>query len=106
MNVRADVDAATAWLAQFESSLAGGDALAVSELFAAECYWRDLVSFTWNIRTMEGREAIVAMLRSQLASHRTWQIHGAGRAGHGRRHTREPGSPSKRRTRAARAICA
>ena len=27
-------------------------------LFAEECYWRDLVAFTWNIMTMEGQAAI------------------------------------------------
>jgi hypothetical protein len=25
-------------------------------LFQEDCYWRDLVAFTWNIKTMEGKE--------------------------------------------------
>ncbi|MDP2613964.1 NAD(P)/FAD-dependent oxidoreductase, partial [Oceanobacter sp. 2_MG-2023] len=30
-------------------------------------FWRDLVAFTWNIKTREGREAIEAMLSDTLA---------------------------------------
>jgi putative flavoprotein involved in K+ transport len=36
-------------------------------LFDADCYWRDLVSFTWNICTQEGPDAIRAMLQARLA---------------------------------------
>ena len=35
-------------------------------MFAEESYWRDLVSFTWNIKTLEGRAEIADMLRAQL----------------------------------------
>ena len=58
---------ATHWLRQFEKALAASDTGAVAKLFAPECYWRDLVSFTWNLKTQEGREAIADMLSSQLA---------------------------------------
>jgi putative flavoprotein involved in K+ transport len=55
------------WLAAFQSSLNARDIPSVTELFAPdECYWRDLVSFTWNVATMEGRDGIAAMLQSQL----------------------------------------
>ena len=37
-------------------------------LFTEDCFWRDLVAFTWNIRTLEGRDQVRAMLASQLAS--------------------------------------
>ena len=37
-------------------------------LFGSECYWRDLLTFTWNIKTMEGHEAIVRMLEATLAA--------------------------------------
>ena len=47
-------------------ALATGDADAAAALFREDGYWRDIVAFTWNIRTMEGREAIRAMLGSQL----------------------------------------
>jgi len=40
---------------------------AVVALFQVDCYWRDLLAFTWNISTQEGRPAIRDMLESQLA---------------------------------------
>ncbi len=54
-------------LSQLDEALAAGDIERVLGLFADQCYWRDLVAFTWNIRTMESKEAIGAMLGSQLA---------------------------------------
>ena len=62
--------AASAWLADFESALTRGDIDAVVALFEADCYWRDLVSFTWNICTQEGPAAISAMLAARLADTR------------------------------------
>ena len=60
-----DRDAAQ-WLDAFSAGLAAGDIAAVLPLFAEDCYWRDLLSFTWNIKTMEGRGAIAAMLAETL----------------------------------------
>lgn len=66
------VDEATAsaksWLAKFAKLLIAGNSVGTANMFAVDCYWRDLLSFTWNIKTMEGRQAIVAMLDSQLAA--------------------------------------
>ena len=45
------------WLDQFGAALATNQPDAVLPLFDADCYWRDLVSFTWNIRTQEGHDA-------------------------------------------------
>jgi putative flavoprotein involved in K+ transport len=56
------------WLASFEDALRKSDLKAVSALFADECYWRDLVAFTWNIRTCEGRDEIKAMLAATLGT--------------------------------------
>ncbi|MEB3332231.1 MAG: hypothetical protein VKI83_07050, partial [Synechococcaceae cyanobacterium] len=58
---------ATAWLASFATARASGDPRAVVALFGPECFWRDLVAFTWNLRTEEGPEAITAMLAARLA---------------------------------------
>ena len=55
------------WLQDFGAALERGDLDAVSDLFAEECYWRDLLSFTWNIKTLEGKQQITAMLASVLA---------------------------------------
>ena len=58
---------ASQWLADFGAALATGQADAALPLFDAECYWRDLVAFTWNIRTQEGTAAIRDMLAARLA---------------------------------------
>ncbi|MGE0384714.1 MAG: FAD-dependent oxidoreductase [Gammaproteobacteria bacterium] len=67
-----------AWIAQFESALARGEISALPELFDEHCYWRDLLPFTWNIRTLEGRDAIYAMLNARLAIVRphAWRVDG------------------------------
>ncbi len=54
------------WLSEFENALAARDAERVASLFVEDCYWRDLVSFTWNIKTVEGRPEIIDMLRATL----------------------------------------
>ncbi|BDU08412.1 flavin-containing monooxygenase [Nocardia cyriacigeorgica] len=55
-----------AWLRDFEMALVDRDVQAVAEMFALDGFWRDLVAFTWNIKTLEGREEISDMLRSRL----------------------------------------
>jgi len=61
-------EAVRSWLRQLSAALEAGDVTAATALFGEECYWRDLVSLTWNIRTVEGREAIAAMLAETLAT--------------------------------------
>jgi putative flavoprotein involved in K+ transport len=70
-----------AWLRAFGSALAAGDIDAVAAMFGDECFWRDFVAFTWNIKTTEGQGAIKAMLRATLATTRPcdWKIEGAAR---------------------------
>ncbi|MFC3326544.1 flavin-containing monooxygenase [Mesorhizobium cantuariense] len=69
---------AAAWLGSFASALEAGDAAAASNLFVDDCYWRDLLTFTWNITTMEGREAIADMLAAALATTKptAWRLSG------------------------------
>jgi len=66
------------WLEQFQSATAGHDIQALLKLFGDECYWRDLVAFTWNIKTVQGKAELEAMLQANLA--RTapthWQLDG------------------------------
>ncbi|MGJ7557350.1 NAD(P)-binding domain-containing protein [Variovorax sp. RB3P1] len=59
--------AAAQWLADFAAALARNDIDAAVALFEPDSYWRDLVAFTWNIRTQEGPEAVRAMLAARLA---------------------------------------
>lgn len=55
------------WLDAFGAALAAGQPDAALPLFDADCYWRDLVSFTWNICTQEGHDAIRDMLAARQA---------------------------------------
>ncbi|MBW8908315.1 MAG: NAD(P)/FAD-dependent oxidoreductase [Mesorhizobium sp.] len=54
-------------LDKFGAALVAGDIDKAVACFQEDCYWRDLVSFTWNIKTMEGRDQVRDMLVSQLA---------------------------------------
>jgi putative flavoprotein involved in K+ transport len=78
MSERTPTERVTTWLAGFGAALERGDVAAAAALFAEDCYWRDLVSFTWNIKTMEGRPAIQAMLDATLNSVQpsNWAIDG------------------------------
>ena len=56
------------WLARFDEALTASDAAAATELFLEDSFWRDLVAFTWNITTAEGRDGIRDLLEHTLAS--------------------------------------
>ena len=59
-------DTINEWLAKLNAALQKNDSQQAAELFAEESYWRDFVSFTWNLKTMEGRAEIAAMLDAML----------------------------------------
>ena len=62
-----DVGARVAqWVSSFQEALSARDVDRAVSLFAAECYWRDLVSFTWNIKTVEGTDQVADLLRTVL----------------------------------------
>ncbi len=54
-------------LGALDKALSAGDVERAVELFQTDCYWRDLVTFTWNIKTMEGKDQVRAMLQARLA---------------------------------------
>lgn len=54
-------------LARLNTALGNQDIDAVVQLFQEDCYWRDLVLFSWNLRTLESREQIRDMLTQQLS---------------------------------------
>jgi len=59
--------AVTQVLTDLNAALTKADPAAAAALFETDGYWRDLASLTWNIKTMEGRAEIAAMLAAQLA---------------------------------------
>ena len=58
--------AVEAWVAALGEAFSARDSDATAALFTENCYWRDLLTFTWNITTSEGRPAIRAMLEARL----------------------------------------
>ena len=54
-------------LEKFGGALTAGDVDAAVGFFEEDCYWRDLLVFTWNMKTLEGPDAVREMLQSQLA---------------------------------------
>ena len=62
----AAASATNEWLAAFQKALTARDADAAAALFADESYWRDIVSFTWNITTVEGGAGVADLLRATL----------------------------------------
>ncbi|GAC1544832.1 MAG: NAD(P)/FAD-dependent oxidoreductase [Herpetosiphon sp.] len=73
------------WLAHFAAALDQHNTAAAADMFDTECYWRDLVSFTWNITTLEGKEQIKEMLAQTLSDVQPghWQIEGEATADNG-----------------------
>ena len=57
---------ASNWFESFAGALISHDISGILGLFLEDCYWRDLLAFTWNIKTLEGKAAIAAMLEAQL----------------------------------------
>ncbi|HLQ86276.1 MAG TPA: NAD(P)/FAD-dependent oxidoreductase, partial [Salinisphaeraceae bacterium] len=53
-------------LSALDKTLAAGDIDGALELFADECYWRDFLSFTWNLKTVEGKAEIRDLLEHCL----------------------------------------
>ncbi|MER8867746.1 NAD(P)/FAD-dependent oxidoreductase [Mesorhizobium sp. M0751] len=76
---------AATWLGFFARALEAGDVDTATSLFVEDCYWRDLLTFTWNIKTMEGAAAIRDMLTATLATTRPaqWQLSGEATADEG-----------------------
>ncbi|RFC69542.1 MULTISPECIES: NAD(P)/FAD-dependent oxidoreductase [Mesorhizobium] len=57
----------SAFLEKFGKALAEQDIEAAVGCFQTDSYWRDLIAFTWNIKTLEGQDQIRDMLKAQLA---------------------------------------
>jgi Pyridine nucleotide-disulphide oxidoreductase len=54
------------WLAQFERALAEPADVLLKTLFHADSHWRDVLALTWNIRTVNGADAILKELNAHV----------------------------------------
>ena len=66
------------WLQDFDQALCAKNIDKAADYFETEGYWRDLVSFTWNIKTLEGQDEIKDMLSHTLDTTEPydWQLDG------------------------------
>src|SRR3979411_2530716 len=64
------------FLNALDKALSAGEVERAVDLFQTDCYWRDLVTFPWNIKTMEGKEQVRDMLKARLAETKpsNWKI--------------------------------
>jgi putative flavoprotein involved in K+ transport len=71
-------DTVNQWLSKLDSALKSRDLKAATDLFAEESYWRDFLSFTWNLKTLEGRDEISNMLEATLdtVQPKNWTLKG------------------------------
>ena len=56
------------WLELFDAALTRSDVQAATQLFTTDCHWRDLIGFTWNLKTAEGRDGVQDLLAATLAT--------------------------------------
>ncbi len=61
-------DTMQAFLDDFGKALEDCDIARAREMFVDDCYWRDLVTFTWNLKTVEGKDQVEDMLKHQLVT--------------------------------------
>ena len=54
------------WLTDFGAAVAHNDFGKATSMFGDQSYWRDLVSFTWNLKTAESPQQIQAMLEATM----------------------------------------
>ncbi|WP_170603637.1 hypothetical protein [Ruegeria arenilitoris] len=66
MDIASPMGRVSAWFENFRKALENVVAKALKSLVVEEFYWRDLVSFTWNTKTMESRNAIADMVLAML----------------------------------------
>ncbi|WP_067437485.1 flavin-containing monooxygenase [Nocardioides jensenii] len=61
------------WFAELEAALQAGDAPAAASLFATDSYWRDLIAFSWNLTTSEGRDQIADLVSNTTSAARAFR---------------------------------
>jgi hypothetical protein len=61
---------AESWLARFETALATPGRPRLKPLFHADSHWRDVLALTWQIKTVDGSDAILRELPTHAARDR------------------------------------
>ena len=55
------------WLARFERALAMPGRARLKTLFHADSHWRDVLALTWQVKTVDGSDAILRELPTHAA---------------------------------------
>jgi len=66
-DVQDETKAATEWLSAFSQVLADGDGAAAANLFCDDGHWRDVLAFSWNLETYNGKTEIADQFNRSLA---------------------------------------
>jgi putative flavoprotein involved in K+ transport len=66
------------WLEKLAAKLSSATPTDAADLFEKTGFWRDLIVFTWNIKTLEGSDAISHMIAATIDNVRpcNWKIEG------------------------------
>ncbi|HET7765043.1 MAG TPA: NAD(P)/FAD-dependent oxidoreductase [Burkholderiales bacterium] len=67
MNLPEPAIAATRWLAAFDRALRALDDAPLAKLFRADAHWRDLLAFSWEVKTTSGVGNILAGLKRRAS---------------------------------------
>lgn len=59
---------ASDWLDAFSKAAGEGDVDGIIGMFLPDCYWRDILAFTWDFRTFQGSTRVETFLRDRLPS--------------------------------------
>jgi len=54
------------WVSSYGASLDEGDPGRAADLFTDDCYWRDILAFTWDYRTYSGPREVEKVLQETL----------------------------------------
>lgn len=63
---------ARGWLKQLDAAFASGVPSQVTALFLEECHWRDLLSLSWDFRTLSGRRDVEKYLSQEKGKDHSW----------------------------------
>jgi cation diffusion facilitator CzcD-associated flavoprotein CzcO len=66
---------AVAWLATLETALTRRDSRRVAAMMHSDSYWRDLLTFGWEFKTLHGIDAICTWLPEAAAAHAARNFH-------------------------------
>jgi len=74
-SVQDETKAATEWLSAFSQALADSDGDSAAELFCDDGHWRDVLAFSWNLETFNGKSEISDQFNRSLDDVRPSDFH-------------------------------